>query len=194
MVVSTGGVPADWEPEIPYHPFCTLFQLVCDVVRVHEPGRTRSNNMHALVQQGNNDRYRENRPRQSNNAALVGGRNTNPTQNTLNRDPFRCFRCDSAQHLVRNCPEPLPRCSHCFQDGHKREQCFQLHGRPQNQIRGNDRNFNPGNARNRQGFGAQGNRGPNRVQPQYRGNMRAMEGRIDQEDRASTIYSKEHQE
>ena len=37
----------------------------------------------------------------------------------------KCWRCDSPDHVKRDCPVPKPTCEHCgFEDGHKSDDCY----------------------------------------------------------------------
>ena len=166
MIAGSGG--SNVLPNTVYHPFHTLFQIVCNAVREHETTRPRPGVQHSLQAQNpprpkffspvhayqtGNEKTSDPTPQVSayqNQGAIPKPRNETPRDKEE-----KCYRCGSTQHFVRDCPIPLPRCNNCNKNGHRLDQCWLIYGKPLDFVpRPRTDRRPPGN--------------PNRNQPQFR--------------------------
>jgi len=169
MIATAGGTNV--LPNTVYHPFHTLFQIVCNAVREHETARPRSGLQHSIqTQNPTRPKYFSqvnayqtgsgNTPDQAThvNAYQAQGATPKP-RNEMSKDKEeKCYRCGSAHHFVRDCPHPLPKCSNCNKNGHRVDQCWLLYGKPADYVP------RPRMDKRPQGIS-------NRNQPQFRGNQ-----------------------
>ena len=169
MIATAGG--ANVLPNTVYHPFHTLFQIVCNAVREHETARPRSGMQHSIqTQNPTRPKYfsqvnayqagNGNTPDQTTqvNAYQAQGAIPKPRNEMIKDKEEKCYRCGSVHHFVRDCPHPLPKCSNCNKNGHRVDQCWLLYGKPADYV-----------PRPRVDKRPQGN--PNRNQPQFRSNQ-----------------------
>ena len=193
MILPAGNGVLTHEPESQYHPFHTLFQVVCDMVREYEPSKAKINELSYEFQ----DNLQLNHAPVNTAGEMRSRTRFNGQQSANRREPFRCFRCDSPNHMVCNCPEPPPRCDYCNIEGHKQVDCWKLHGKPIREgLNGGRPRNNPG--RNRcqgadagQRFNNRPTRNPNGNE-RY-GNIRALDTTraLVEENR---VFGKEYQD